>query len=76
MSGGIEAVAEQDPDKQIVLGVWAISGVLMLLAFFLPSSIGTALTGRGVITVAITFIGSGLIYLAMLPIHSGNRPGA
>jgi hypothetical protein len=74
MPGGIEAVAEQDTDKQVVLGVWAVSGLLMLLAFFLPTSVGSAMTGRGVITIAVTFIGSGLIYLALLPVHAGTQP--
>lgn len=62
--------------KKFVLGVWAISGVLMVLAFFLPDSVGQSLTGRGVITIAITFIGSGLVYVALLPVHPEGESSA
>ncbi|MFB6184607.1 MAG: hypothetical protein ABEI96_08640 [Haloarculaceae archaeon] len=75
MVGVVESIRRQNSTRQAILGIWAISGILVLLSFFLPASVGRALTGRGVITTAMTFIGSGLVFLALLPVHPEQASG-
>ena len=58
---------------QATFALWVVSGILALLAFFLPESVGTSLTGRGVLLVAMTFVGSGLVYLCLIPV---TQPGS
>jgi len=70
---GTAAITEKDTDKQALIGLWVLSGVLMVLAFLLPDSLGQALTARGLLIISFTFVGSGLAYLCLIPVR---QPGA
>jgi len=76
MADVIEQFAEQSGEQQTALAVWVLSGLLVLVAYLLPNSVGQAMTGVGVITVAVSFIGSGLIYLALIPVHPDDQTSA
>jgi len=52
--------------------VWALSGALVVSAFFFPSVVGSVVTGQGWLVVSLLFFGSGLTYLAVLPAKDGT----
>jgi choline/carnitine/betaine transport len=67
--------------RKALLPVCTISGALVVLGFFFPWFVGSVVTGRGWLVVALLFFGSGLAYLALLPVHgdsegSDSRAGA
>jgi choline-glycine betaine transporter len=77
-AGAVERLA-----RGALLPVCVVSGVVVVSGFFFPWIVGSVVTGRGWLVVALLFFGSGLAYLALLPLDDGDdaddgdpRPGA
>jgi zinc transporter ZupT len=66
MAGILDQVGATSTPMQLLLLAWLLSGQLLVLAFAIPS-IGETLTATVLIFVAMTFAGSGLVYLSLLP---------
>ena len=66
MAGILDQVGATSTPMQLLLLAWLLSGQLLGLAFAIPS-IGETLTATVLIFVAMTFAGSGLVYLSLLP---------
>jgi len=66
MAGVLERVGATTTGMQLLLLAWLLSGQLLAVAFWLPE-IGEALSATALILVAMTFVGAGLAYLALLP---------
>ena len=66
MNDPLTAIGATTASKQVLLLTCLIAGVVLLLAFLIPA-LGTALSARLMILIVIAFIGSGLIYLSLLP---------
>ncbi|WP_251342547.1 BCCT family transporter [Haloplanus halophilus] len=67
--------------RAALLPVCAASGIVVVSGFFFPWIVGSVVTGRGWLVVALLFFGSGLAYLALLPLDAlagdeDARPGA
>lgn len=60
-------LAQADRKTQASLGVLVLTGLIVLVAFLLPDQVGTALTGRGVLVLALTFVVSGIVFISLLP---------
>jgi len=72
MTGIIERVGATDTPKQLTLMLFLLSGQLLLITFLFPEQAGSILSARSLIFAAMLFIGSGLIYLALLPLESSE----
>lgn len=66
MAGILDQVGATSTPMQLLLLAWLLSGQLLALAFAIPS-VGETLTATVLIFVAMTFAGSGLVYLSLLP---------
>lgn len=60
-------ITQADRKTQASLGVLVLTGLIVLVAFLLPEQVGTALTGRGVLVLALTFVVSGIVFISLLP---------
>ncbi|PSP60735.1 glycine/betaine ABC transporter [Halobacteriales archaeon QH_8_64_26] len=54
--------------RKLLVPVCVIAGVVVVSVFFFPSLVGSVLTGRSLLVLALLFFGSGLAYVALLPI--------
>jgi choline-glycine betaine transporter len=54
--------------RKLLVPVCVIAGVVVVSVFFFPSLVGSVLTGRSLLVAALLFFGSGLAYVALLPI--------
>ncbi|MEA5408832.1 BCCT family transporter [Haloarculaceae archaeon H-GB2-1] len=55
--------------RKSLLPVCIIAGVFVVSGFFFPSFVGSVVTGQGWLVVSLLFFGSGLSYLALLPVE-------
>ncbi|MFB6101719.1 MAG: BCCT family transporter [Haloplanus sp.] len=68
--------------RAALLPVCVLSGVVVVSGFFFPWIVGSVVSGRGWLVVSLLFFGSGLAYLALLPLDTrdtsggDDRPGA
>jgi choline-glycine betaine transporter len=62
-TAGLERVV-----RAALLPVCAASGIVVVSGFFFPWIVGSVVTGRVWLVVALLFFGSGLAYLALLPL--------
>jgi glycine betaine transporter len=65
--------------RSALLPVCALSGVVVVSGFFFPSIVGSVVSGRGWLALSLLFFGTGLAYLALLPVDTPDddeRPGA
>ena len=69
--------------RAALLPVCVTAGVVVISGFFFPWIVGAVVSGRGWLVVSLLFFGSGLAYLALLPLDdtaadadAGGRPGA
>ena len=60
--------------RKTLLPVCALSGVLVVTGFFFPLFVGSVIPGRAWLVAALLFFGSGLAYLALLPVENGVDP--
>ncbi|QHS17663.1 BCCT family transporter [haloarchaeon 3A1-DGR] len=56
--------------------VFVLSGVVVISGFFFPWLVGSVVSGRGWVVVALVFFGTGLSWLALLPARAGDDPEA
>ena len=70
MTGVFDQFTESS--KAVVLAVWTLSGVLLGLAFLFPG-VGRSLTAGLLILATMVFIGSGLVYLSLLPVAADEQ---
>jgi len=59
--------------RSALLPVCALSGVAVVSGFFFPAIVGSVVSGRGWLALSLLFFGTGLAYLALLPV---DRPAA
>ena len=59
--------------RAALLPVCALSGVVVATGFFFPWIVGSVVSGRGWLAVALLFFGSALTYLALLPLEGPGR---
>jgi choline/carnitine/betaine transport len=65
--------------RRVLLPVCALSGAVVVSGFFFPGLVGSVVTGQAWLVVSLLFFGSGLGYLAVLPIEDDageDRSGA
>ncbi len=63
--------------RRVLRPVFVLSGAVVLVGFFFPEVVGDVVSGRSWLVVALTFFGSGLGYLALLPMETdGEADGA
>jgi len=65
--------------RSALLPVCALSGVVVVSGFFFPSIVGSVVSGQGWLALSLLFFGTGLAYLALLPVDrpdADGRPGA
>jgi len=65
--------------RSALLPVCALSGVVVVSGFFFPAIVGSVVSGRGWLVLALLFFGTGLAYLALLPVDApdaDDHPGA
>jgi glycine betaine transporter len=55
--------------RTALLPVCVLAGVVVAAGFFFPWIVGAVVSGRGWLVVALLFFGSGLAYLALLPVE-------
>jgi len=60
--------------RRALLPVCALSGVVVVSGFFFPGLVGDVVSGGGWLVVALLFFGSGLAYLALLPVAPDDDP--
>ena len=66
MAGILDQIGATSTGMQLLLIFFLLSGQLLLLAFAIPE-IGDQLTATALIFTAMVFVGSALVYLALLP---------
>jgi choline-glycine betaine transporter len=54
--------------RKTLVPVCTVSGVLVVTGFFFPVFVGSVIPGRAWLVAALLFFGSGLAYLALLPL--------
>jgi choline-glycine betaine transporter len=59
--------------RSALLPVCVLSGIVVVSGFFFPAIVGSVVSGRGWLVLSLLFFGTGLAYLALLPIE---RPDA
>ena len=66
--------------RSALLPVCVLSGVVVVFGFFFPAIVGSVVSGRGWLVLSLLFFGTGLTYLALLPVDSpdadDSQPGA
>ena len=67
MTDTILEATKQEPTLQLTLAVCSLAGIVLAMATFGPDRVGRLLTSTGLLLVAMTFIGSGLSYVALIP---------
>lgn len=66
-----QQIGATSPGMSALLALWLVSGVLMLVAFQVPDLADT-IPSSGLLLIAVTFVGSGLVYLALIPFEEGE----
>lgn len=66
MTGILDTIGATTTGMQLLLLAWLLSGQLLVLSFAIPQ-IAEGLSATVLIFAAITFVGAGLVYLALLP---------
>jgi len=59
--------------RSALLPACVLSGVVVVSGFFFPAIVGSVVSGRGWLALSLLFFGTGLAYLALLPVE---RPDA
>jgi choline-glycine betaine transporter len=59
--------------RSALLPVCAASGAVVVSGFFFPEFVGRVVSGRLWLAVALSFFGSALAYLALLPVGGGDE---
>jgi choline-glycine betaine transporter len=54
--------------RKTLVPVCTLSGVVVVTVFFFPVFVGSVIPGRALLVAALLFFGSGLAYLALLPL--------
>jgi len=62
--------------RRTLLPLCALSGVVVVSGFYFPWLVGDVVGGATWLVVALLFFGSGLAYLALLPLAPGDEPDA
>jgi choline-glycine betaine transporter len=65
--------------RSALLPACVLSGVAVVSGFFFPALVGSVVSGRGWLVLSLLFFGTGLAYLALLPVDRAaatDRPGA
>lgn len=63
--------------RSALIPVWVLSGMLVISGFFFPQFVGSIVTGQGWLLASLLFFGSGLTYIAILPLRTPDaRNGA
>ena len=66
--------------RSALLPACALSGIVVVSGFFFPAIVGSVVSGRGWLALSLLFFGTGLAYLALLPVDPPTaddaRPGA
>lgn len=68
--------------RKALAPVCVLSGSVVVSGFFFPEFVGSLVSGQGWLVIALLFFGSGLAYLALLPVETadtdriGRQPGA
>jgi choline/carnitine/betaine transport len=66
--------------RRVLVPVCALSGAFVVAGFFFPWLVGSVVSGQGWLVVSLLFFGSGLAYLALLPVAEDTEeetaPGA
>ena len=57
--------------RKVLLPLCALSGAVVVSGFFFPELVGSVVAGGGWLVVSLLFFGSGLGYLAVLPVEDG-----
>ena len=60
--------------RKVLLPMFVLSGVVVISGFFFPELVGEAVSGRNWLVVSLLFFGSGLGYLAVLPVADEQPP--
>ncbi|MFB6227937.1 MAG: BCCT family transporter [Halobacteriales archaeon] len=58
--------------RRVLAPTCVLSGAVVVSGFFFPSLVGSVVTGQSWLLLALLFFGSGLGYLAVLPIEDGT----
>jgi choline-glycine betaine transporter len=62
--------------RRVLAPTCVLSGAGVVSGFFFPSLVGSVVTGRSWLLLALLFFGSGLGYLAVLPVDEETAPDA
>jgi len=56
--------------RKLLLPLCVLSGILVVSGFFFPWLVGSVVSGEGWLVVSLLFFGTGLAYLALLPVET------
>ncbi|WP_280535874.1 BCCT family transporter [Halopenitus sp. POP-27] len=62
--------------RAMLVPVFVLSGIVVVSGFFFPWVVGSVVSGRGWVVVALVFFGTGLSWLALLPARAADGPEA
>jgi len=62
--------------RSALVPVCVVSGIVVVSGFFFPSFVGGTVSGEGWLVVSLLFFCSGLAYVALLPLETGDARGA
>ena len=54
--------------RSVLVPICVVAGAAVVSVFFFPGVVGSLLPGRAILVVSLLFFGSGLAYVALLPI--------
>ena len=54
--------------RKVLVPVCVLSGIVVVSVFFFQDLVGSVVSGRGLLVAALLFFGSGLAYVALLPV--------
>ena len=58
--------------RKLLLPLCVLSGILVVSGFFFPWLVGSVVSGEGWLVVSLLFFGTGLAYLALLPVETSD----
>jgi glycine betaine transporter len=56
--------------RKVLVPICVFSGTLVVTGFFFPQFVGSVVSGQGWLVVSLLFFGTGLSYLALLPVRT------
>ena len=62
-----ETDARSDAGLTFLYAICTVSGTLVLGAFLFPDLVGSFISGRGILVGALTFVGSLLVIISLIP---------